>query len=636
MISEIGSKASFRDRTNSFMLRANGTRRSFWEKSLDADRRTGRKKRAKQRRKEQMEKKKLTRELEKNSAARAILEYAFFTPAFSRRDIMMAISWRVESVIADAVKKLCGLGYIRQLEPKSKTSEKPFWAITPDGRLYLARQSDYFRINKDRFLPATYKAALKYKTRLSLYAFVHGAGIRIFPTMKPSFASFVSMSNPKAIVSPVTEDDPRYISIPAGQLPAILEDGIFYSTPEIREGLESLGRHTDEFLSTRCLGVVFTGENIFLLYNSQKSAVVMARYTENMFLHMISTVFINRLGWSRKPICLLTGKTYALAPAITMGYVHGRMSYEKQRDIEIREKIKDLPLNQANDLLSKESARLSKAKDIAAKKRAHAGGDSNSRKNFFNAVDDAEYDEIYYVPVGKNHTLTLNALIETDRDQLIESGREWFQSHKGFGYRGAHELVNGDCFLSKTEAAYLPVVDCKALSELRDRTAPVSVVTDPGIADCISHCLGRIAADFYDMDTGEKIEFRRYDEYGYPLGEDRYEKIARINKERNAKRREELSAEKTFVLSFRQKESSRPVWKRLGQELGMKQARLAEELANYILTDDTRTKEFLEYIRKNGSKDTAKDLHGQNEKEAQPDERLLPAGSGQDTDGIVQ
>ena len=544
-----------------------------------------------------MKNRKLTRELGKNSTARSILEYAFFVPAFTRNDIITAVSWRVESAVADALDELRRRGYIEPLEGKGSSSKK-FFRLSEDGRLYLARNSEYFMANKDLYRPVTYKTAVKDESWYKISAFVHGAGVRVLPTMKPSFARFVGFISPSQIRAETVEDEPLYASVTKEQITQLFPDGIFYNMREIRKGLEQLGQNSDEFLTTVCKGIVFTERDIYLIYHNDADAVVLAQYTEEQLLRKIRTVFIGKERWNRDPICICTGKTYLLGAAITIGYIRGKMAYEKKRDTEAKKKMKDMSASEREEFMVLERARIKKAKEIAAKKRAHAGKTKDgSKKIFFNAVDDVWYKEIYYVPVRKYCTATLSDILAGDAATIIDTGRTWFQNHKGFSYKGAHERVNGICHISRTDAVYLPVMDCKALSQLRDSIEPISVVTDPSLADTISHCLGRVAADFYDMDTGEKIpDVERYDEFGYPLSNTKAQLLEKARQKRmdNLKNREPVS--RRLPKTIQQYECTQPLYEQLEKEYSVSQNKIAEEILYYVLADAERLAGFKAYL----------------------------------------
>lgn len=540
--------------------------------------------------------KKLTRQIGKTSTAWSILEYGFFSPAFSRNDIITAISSRVEETVGKALAELTRRGYIEVINAKGERSPERLFRVTEDGRLYLIRNDDYFKTNRDLFAHATYKGAMKMRARLKVYAFVHGSGVRTTPRMKPEFARFVSLVD--AVYESAFEPSSLYAETGAGQFTKLLSSGIYYTMPEIREGFEKLGHTTEDFISSRCSGVIFTRDNIYILYYDKTHSLVMTTYTENQLLKKLQDTFLGKLLWHRPIICCVLGKSYLLASSLATGYQSGRRTYDKKKHDEALEKAKHMTEDERSLYLAEESSRLENAKRIAANKRAHAAKKDKSlaKRSFFNAVDNRNYEEIYFVRVSKYDTYTFSELLKTDAASIQRSGSEWFRSHAGFEPR-ADGLVTGYSKSSRTDAVYLPYLNVSELFALSENvTAPVSVVTEEDLAKTISQCLGRIAADFYDIETGEKIQnVPHYDEFGFTLYGGSFESYKKASEIRMAKYKEQPDFYRKQTKTVSLFAPAVKALEEIASSLDIKETRILEEIVYHVLADEERKQRFLEH-----------------------------------------
>lgn len=536
------------------------------------------------------ETRKLTREIGKNSTAWSILTYSFFSPAFTRNDIVMAISSRVESAVADALSGLLERGYIEEIKTTSPGTKK-YYRLSEDGRLYLARNNEYFNAHKDSYKQYTYREAEKRKARLTVTAFIHGAGVRVEPYMKPEFAHLISLIYPNAVQSKDFKLSPLYANVSLNQTRALLESGIYYSMAEIREGLEKTGRGYDEFLTSISSGIILTKWDIYILYHIEGKTLIMVKYIEDNYLEEIRKLFLGKEKWHSAPICICTGTTQTLASTITTGYIGGKMAYEKRRQAIVQKKIQGMTEKEKEEYLKKENKRIRRARRVAAYNRKHPENENKSRKIFFNALDEAAYNEVYYVRAGKMYTAKLSELIQTNDARVIAEGQNWLKEHKEIS----------------PNALYLPFFNCRKLATLRkqlfeknedDLKATYTVITDASYADSVSQCLGPLAADFYDAETGGRIPgVMRYDRFGYALSGVKTERMRKANEKRLEESRSKGEAAKKAPVSFRAYMPAINRFDDYSREYDLSRSTVLEEALYYILSDEEKTKGYEAYLK---------------------------------------
>ena len=448
-----------------------------------------------------------------------ILEYAFFTPGFTKSDAILSLTgWRGKNLPGEALVWLTENGMVEEIPG----TDGGLLRISRAGTAYLEGEDPYYlEWRKYPLRRASASVAKAARARVRVWSMVRSTEAKIYPRDKPSFADFAAAANitlGKA-VEWEADSDSRYL--PSFGMRKALECGIYYTADEVRAGCDALRIKSDTFRYSRFCGVLFTKDSIYVFYNTKTTAIKWTDVSEEALTAMLKQVFGSAgslggwYGYSpalkgvRGPICVFTGPGWAAAETIATGYLHGRKEKAKTMDAAARKKAENLSGNELAAFLSQEEERRRKDERAAGLRRSHSG--------YFSAYNSRQYREIYYLPLKGSCAYMMLDIMESSRDALERRAAAWFAKQEGWTGTGG---VTGFNTATRETLVYFPVMECSLLADICKRKKAVSVATDARMAQTVSLALGPLLDRIYDIYTGGEITGTpRYDEFGFSQNE---------------------------------------------------------------------------------------------------------------------
>ncbi|MBQ9031967.1 MAG: hypothetical protein IJ106_11035 [Parasporobacterium sp.] len=474
------------------------------------------------------------KDLSRNGTTYKILEYAFFAGSFTVKQANLSMGGACGAHVVSRsirllherryIERICANGKRDDYLPEDQTNrEKAYYTITEEGIRHLGKNSVYHKAIAEYAVRETSLSRAKEKEgRLNAFALARGAGLNTYAVQKPSFENLVcllydTIRKPEAF-------PPEYPQLETDDLPAYLKDGIYYTSAEVRRGLTALQIDLDTFLTTRFIGLCVIGDMLSLVYchDRKKGYTILPPNTERALLETLRDLFPQYSS----PSCVMLADSPAPVASISIGYPHGRNRREEER--AQREGIlQPLSPEEMEQILEREEARRRQLKGYAILARESSGiltGDTDL------------FREIYVVPVTEDKAGMFRKAVFSSRETMIREGTAFFETTPGFSCGVSRRgILSGMVFLDGTylDAVYLPLADCKILTELRNRyQGELAVVTDPSLADVVSKTLGTRCGAFFNLEGHMIPSVRRYKDTGYPVEKDRFDTIRERNRSR--------------------------------------------------------------------------------------------------------
>ena len=547
-----------------------------------------------------MEKKK--KDLRKDSCAYRLLEYLFMNGSLNMKQAKLSEADRMsEEGVRHSMLLLLERGFIAQLLPygrKNRTGMMPdspvnrrgaHYILTEEGLRHLGKNDVWMRRIESRARIETSLArARRDADRNDILAMIHGTGIYTFTYHKPSFENFVWLLDER--LEEPEEYPEEYPLTGEDELDALLMKGIYYTSLEVKKGFGALGIDDDTFYLSRFIGLVFTQKDIYVIYQFDPRGYMPLMAAKEQ--ELIRTLRMHFRSYTRPPIGIVMAKSHQAAAAICSGRKHGRNHAEEERQRLIGEKTASLPEDEAEEFLRREEERRKRNKYFAISKRERSNTLTGDTKLF---------EELYVIPVTICAAREAKYILMHNCGDIRNESRIWFSSHQGFRVSLSSEdhTVPGWCIKTcpYTDAAYIPAMDCKVLTEIRNHHARerISVVTSRKMAETVSQILGTCAFAFFDLDGNEIAGVARYKATGFPVEEDRYARISRTLITRAEERKAAGILQKTRI-TITLREEDREKLRSLGKEHKIPPSALGGKMLEYVLGPAAAG--FLTYLEK--------------------------------------
>lgn len=408
-----------------------------------------------------------------NSLGLQILQHLNRSGQMPRKNLYTPFVSYAYEYYRQVVQKLIEDGYIQISKDKRKRINCV--SITAKGQEELLKHHNSSKEEAETIKKETGKAKTpKEKKRAKLVADVEGLCIAndflVSAAEKPSFASLFS-------------DD----ECVAEEFAQAVEQGVYYTTKEIRDAYISLIGKNEIANWTRLIGVLFRNRSIFFLYSVDKVLIKWMASCEERTVGSIID-FIKRSGIITDNIlilpaqtCVVCGEGMTMIPKIVTGRKWGR-TREGENSERYRKKAAASSINSHN---------LSKVFCVA-----------------------------YYVPGNKTGVEMFNyatGLTEQNKERLADN---WFNSittairlktlsyHQGVTTNNKNERV-----------VFIPCVDLIELEFLKGQNVPCHMIVPKGTEQGIARVMGPLILSMRSI-TGEILSFERYDETGAPLNAD--------------------------------------------------------------------------------------------------------------------
>ncbi|MCF0229850.1 MAG: hypothetical protein HUJ76_09205, partial [Parasporobacterium sp.] len=538
--------------------------------------------------------------IHKDSIRYQMLEQIFNEEALAVRHMRLSVYDRCAKLnirynsgsITNALGSLLKDGYIATI----RIDDDTYYMITDDGIDFLACNDEYYNKHRDRSFIRTIRKQdgtsvnirlgaerriVDNDAHILLRSFMAGAGLPVYRKQKPSFEELVCKITGSILPEELPDGYADINSVSVGEL---LEAGIYYTAREARDGFIRLGVHTDTFVSSNFRGLILRDGFIQVCYHMEGNFIQFRKDTEEELKVNLARLF----GYDYSRVeCLATGKSYSGACAIAMCAKHGRLGRQRAR----QEMLDSMTAPEQREYLEKESLRSS---HVAA---------PGSNPHLLNARTDV-YGRIYYAPATVPGIPLLKDILYVSVGSLPSDERKYFGSHADRYSINLDRWPIGRTRSTGNCSVYIPVLELKNLYRLKNRVSgadgeAVDVITDPKLADSISHILGTHAGEFRNINDDSQIEkVAAYDDFGFPAGDDRFEKIAQARRAKSEEKRLRGMEKYDGSISFAVTRTAAQEFKELMSDSGLARSETGRAVLEFALRNRA---DFLEFIRQRGA-----------------------------------
>lgn len=414
--------------------------------------------------------------LYKNSLSVEILEYLYRSGKIPRKNLQIPFVDYAYRYYARVVHNLIEEGYITAEKYKRiihvEISESGKKALT---ELYREDEEKSQQLKEEKNSATKKRQKKRKKLVVDVEALCLANGFRVRPTEKPLLSDLFG----------------QQAETLRGEFCAAVDDGLYYSTKEIRAAyMKVLGKN--EIANwTRLVGICFYKDNISFLYAVDKSLIKWMPTNESRSVEFIlnflksSPIIPSVVSFNGHPKCIICGEGMSMIPKLVTGRKWGRTDGPESTE-RYRRKIAATHINAHN----------------------------------LNKV----YGAAYYVPCGRRgiDSFKLAALITDSKRDLLS--QKWFDSistaYPVKTLRYQQGITSND---KQERVCYIPCVDLIELEFLKAQGVELHIVAPEGWQQPIARTLGPLTRSIRSL-TGKLLKFEPYDEYGAPVNQKAKEK----------------------------------------------------------------------------------------------------------------
>lgn len=415
----------------------------------------------------------------KNSLAHKILAYLARAGGIPRKNLYTAFQQQVSyNHFSQITKRLINEGYLEIYREKNLNHIR----MGERGRLELREKA---RNNPED--PAWNTTCVKprnkqEKKRIELVAGVlglcEGANIKTLATEKPPLQDLFETKNEEKIHN----------------VKQALNQGVFYSTQEIRKSYSEYGGVGEEFSNwSRLIGIVIIKNKISFVYSINNKLIRWIITCEKRTVDTISNFLLQskiireNVCIPQKPNCIIAGKGYSMIPKLVYGRKWGNIKGE-EKGIE--------------------------------KHRARVAKDNINAHNLSRV-----YGSAYYVPIERGGRDLFRVSAQLDENTKRAIFDKWL-SDKNKTITVV-PLETGrypeGITLNREHIVYMPYIDLIELEYHKKQNLPKHFVIPTKTQEAVSRVMGPNILSARNL-KGAQIEFSRYDKNGIPVVQPAFQK----------------------------------------------------------------------------------------------------------------
>lgn len=258
----------------------------------------------------------------------------------------------------------------------------------------------------------------------------------------------------------------------------LLQNGVFYTSGEIRTALMKVTGSNDLTLWTRLIGVVLLKENLTFIYSVGDALIQWVSSREESAVSAIARFLLNspvisqHITFYRKPNCIVCGKGFTMIPKIVYGRTWGRVDEEK---------------------------------DLTKLARDHINS-HNLGKVFAFA---------YYVTVDRRGIDDFKLACLLDEAKREEICDKWFEK-VGTATRIKNYAYHQGLTAKRERVVYMPYIDLIELEFYQKQNVPCHFVIPRNTQEGVARVMGPLLLSARSLD-GMRLKHNQYDKLGIKM-----------------------------------------------------------------------------------------------------------------------